>query len=99
MDDEADIALFQRMQTQQRPASSAPLSDVLHASSDPRAQALAKQALGTNDVEFLLSLLSSPDAAVLEALQRLQPSPSDGLPPLSAPASKRTADSDSSRSM
>ena len=39
---------------------------MLHASTDPRAQALATQSSST-DVEFLLSLLSSPDAAVLEA--------------------------------
>ena len=68
--DAADIALFSRMAApQQRPAAasaSGSLSNVLHASTDPRAQALAAHASST-DVEFLLSLLSSPDAAVLEA--------------------------------
>ena len=80
MDDSEDIALFQQLQSQQQrpPARSgsggggggsskaATLADVLHTSSDPHAQAVAKQASGS-DVEFLLSLLSSSDAAVLEA--------------------------------
>ena len=70
--DAADMALFSRMAAQQqRPAAAAAsaagsLFEVLHASTDPRAQALATQSSST-DVEFLLSLLSSPDAAVLEA--------------------------------
>ena len=69
--DAADMALFSRMAAQQqRPAAAASaagsLFEVLHASTDPRAQALATQSSST-DVEFLLSLLSSPDAAVLEA--------------------------------
>ena len=69
--DAADMALFSRMTAhQQRPAAASSaagsLFEVLHASTDPRAQALATQSSST-DVEFLLSLLSSPDAAVLEA--------------------------------
>ena len=69
--DAADIALFSRMAApQQRPGAAASaagsLFEVLHASTDPRAQALATHSSST-DVEFLLSLLSSPDAAVLEA--------------------------------
>ena len=69
--DAADIALFSRMAAHQprpaaAPSGSGSLLEVLHASTDPRAQALATHASST-DVEFLLSLLSSPDAAVLEA--------------------------------
>ena len=52
-----------------------------------------------NNLSRAIAEIGEMQGAVLEALQRLQPSPSDGLPPLSAPASKRTADSDSSRSM
>ena len=76
MDDDADAALFAaHLDAQQRagvvptegPAS---LSHAMAQSNDPRMQALASHASGGRqgaDVEFLLSLLTSTDAAVLEA--------------------------------
>ena len=70
-----DASLFASLQQAERsalvPAKTATLSETMMASSDPRMQALASHAASTTndeaDVPFLLSLLSSGDAAVLEA--------------------------------
>ena len=68
--DDPDVALFARLNERERqslmPSKPASMSEVLAQSHDPRMQALAGST-DVADVPFLLSLLSSGDAAVLEA--------------------------------
>ena len=74
--DDEDAALFARIQSAERtallPAKHATLSETMANSTDARMQRLAPQAAQSgqhdeSDVPFLLSLLASGDAAVLEA--------------------------------
>ena len=73
LEDDADAALFARLNAAERkslvPARQNTLADTIASSSDPRIAALSGVAgeSDTSDVPFLLSLLSSNDAAVLEA--------------------------------
>jgi hypothetical protein len=70
--EDPDIALFSSLNAAERlslaPQRPKMLSELLATSSDPRMQALSGLSTDeANDVPFLLSLLSSHDAAVLEA--------------------------------
>ena len=70
MADESDVQLFQKLHNQERQGlvpQRATLSETLATSTDARMRALTASANANNDVPFLLSLLSSSDAAVLEA--------------------------------